>query len=530
MKMTSMRSFGILLIALTLFSCKKEATRWRTDWLLPVLHDTLTLNQYYNDSTLSINGSQIDVNLSRTILDLGLSDLIQIPDTTIAQQYQANFTVNNVSPGFMFVNSIKTHELDLGDIQLKKVRVSSGQIQLKVYNPLNTAVLYQIELPGVMQNGQVFVQNYTVAPGTVQNPTIATETINLSGYEIDLGGLQGLEFNQLQSKLTLKTDPNGQTVSIYNNQIFKFEAAFQNLRFDYAKGFFGATVIAGQEQFNLPYLDLITNGSISLPDLDLGLQIENGFKMALRAQVDELSATNTQGQSVSLNAPSIGPSMYLAPATGSWNTLQPSTLNLQFNQNNSNIKAYLENLGANQQVTYQLQPNPWGNTSAGHDEAFANSRLRIKMNAQMPMALQADGLTLQDTFDIDLSQDLQKSHVAAATLILDATNAFPFSCDIVLYFMKDGQVWHTVIADAQLVSALQGQVDPSDGLLKKKSKLKIVLPPALVADLQDLNQVAVSANFATTDPGTGLAVQQAVQAHAFLGLQLQLQLQTQIRP
>jgi hypothetical protein len=152
------------------------------------------------------------------------------------------------------------------------------------------------------------------------------------------------------------------------------------------------------------------------------------------------------------------------------------------------------------------------------------------MNAQMPMALQADGLTLQDTFDIDLSQDLQKSHVTAATLILDATNAFPFSCDIVLYFMKDGQVWHTVIADAQLVSALQGQVDPSDGLLKKKSKLKIVLPPALVADLQDLNQVAVSANFATTDPGTGLAVQQAVQAHAFLGLQLQLQLQTQIQP
>ena len=90
MKMTSMRSFGILLIALTLFSCKKEATRWRTDWLLPVLHDTLTLNQYYNDSTLSINGSQIDVNLSRTILDLGLSDLIQIPDTTIAQQYLAS--------------------------------------------------------------------------------------------------------------------------------------------------------------------------------------------------------------------------------------------------------------------------------------------------------------------------------------------------------------------------------------------------------------------------------------------------------
>jgi hypothetical protein len=246
-----------------------------------------------------------------------------------------------VSPGFTFVNSVKTHALDLGDILLKKVRVQSGQIELKVYNPLNTAVLYQIELPGVSQNGQVFVQNYTVAAGTVQNPSIATETINLSGYEIDLSGQQALEFNKIQSKLTLKTDPNGQTVSIYNNQVFKYEATFENLRFDYAKGYFGSTLLADQQQFTLPYLDKITGGSLSLPDLSLDVQIENGFKMALRAQIEQLNATNTQGQSVSLNAPSIGPSMFLAPAVGSWNNLQPTSLSLHFDANNSNIKNYI---------------------------------------------------------------------------------------------------------------------------------------------------------------------------------------------
>ena len=84
------------------------------------------------------------------------------------------------------MNSVKTHALDLGDIQLKKVRVQSGQIEIKVYNPLNTAVLYQIELPGVSQNSQVFIQNYTAVAGSIQNPTIATEIIDLSGYEIDL--------------------------------------------------------------------------------------------------------------------------------------------------------------------------------------------------------------------------------------------------------------------------------------------------------------------------------------------------------
>ena len=148
----------------------------------------------------------------------------------------------------------------------------------------------------------------------------------------------------------------------------------------------------------------------------------------------------------------------------------------------------------------------------------------------MPMALNADGLTLQDTFDIDLYKDLNKSHVTGATLLLDATNAFPVACDIVLYLMKDGQVAHTIIADAQLAASTLGQLDPLDGLLKKKSKIKIVLPPSVVSDLKDLNQVAVSASFSTTDPQTGLATQQAIQANAFLALQIQMQLQTQIRP
>lgn len=529
--MYKMRIFTLVLVVAVLFSsCKKEATRWHSDWLFPVLKDTLSLTNFYNDSTLSVSGSQININLSRTLFDLGLSDLIKIPDTTISQQYQANFTVSNVTPGFTFVNNVKTHELALNDIQLKMVRVQSGQIRLKVYNPLNTSVIYQIELPGVSQNGQVFVQSYNVAAGSVQNPTIAIQTINLSGYQIDLSGTQGLQFNQIQSKLTLQTDPAGQTVSIYNNQVFKFEAGFENLRFDYAKGYFGSGLVLAQEQFTLPYLDKITAGTISLPELNLSLQIENGFKMAVRAQIAQMVSTNTQGQAVALVAPSVGPSMYLAPAMGTWNNLQPSTLTLQFDANNSNVKDYIENLGAFHNISYQLQPNPWGNTSAGHDEAFAHSRLRLKVSAQMPMALNADGLTLQDTFDIDLSQDLNRTHVTGATLLLDATNAFPVACDIVLYLMKDGQIAHTIIADAQLAASTLGQLDPLDGLFKKKSKLKIVLPPSVVADLQDLNQIAVSATFSTTDPQTGLATQQAIQANAFLALQIQMQLQSQIRP
>lgn len=515
---------------LLLVACKKEPTRWTTDWEIPVVKDTLDLSNFYNDSTLQINGNQINIALSRTLLNFGISDIVKIPDTTISQQFQSVFTVNNVTPGFTFVNSVKTHELDLADIQLKKIHLKSGRVKLKILNPLNTTVLYQIELPGATQNAVPFVQNFSVAAGSVQNPTVTYETIDLSNYDIDLGGQLGLEFNKLQSKLTLKTDPNGPTVSIYANQLFKYEATFESLVLDYAKGYFGSVLIDEQKSFTLPYLNKVNAGTLDLPNVNLNLSIENGFKVALRGQVSSLQATNLQGQSISLYAPAIGPSFYLAAAQGSWATLQPSSLNLQFNAANSNLEAYLENLGAHQQVAYQIQPNPWGNTSAGHDEAFPNSRLKVKVSASMPLHLGLDGLTLQDTFDLDLQQNLKKTHVESAQMIIEATNAFPMATDLVLYFLQNGQIKHTVIADAQISAANLGQIDPTDGLQKKKSTVVLQLPLELVEQLNSLDQVVVSASLSTLDPTTGLSMTEAVQANAFLAFKLNLKLQTSMRP
>lgn len=525
-----MKIVVFFLLVFIISACKKEPTRWNSDWQFPILKDTLNLSHLYNDSTLNIDGNQIDVALSRTIFDIGLSDLIRIPDTTVSQQFQSVFTIGNVTPGFTFVNSLKTHELDLQDIQLKKVRVLSGRVKFKVFNPLNTSVHYQVELPGVTLNGQAFVQNFIVSAGTVQNPTIAYETIDLSQYEIDLGGLQGLEFNKLQSRLTLKTDPNGPTVSIYANQMFKYEATFQDLAFDYAKGYFGSAIFNEQQSFQLPFFNQVVGGMLDLPNLSMDVSIENGFKVALRGQISSLEAMNTQGQGISLLSPSIGTNVFMSPALGSWSTLQPSNLQVHFDANNSNIENYLEHLGATQNISYQLQLNPWGNTASGHDEAFPNSRLKVKVAASMPLKFSADGLTLQDTFDIDLKQDLTKTHVSSGAILIDATNAFPFATDLVLYFLKDGQIKHSVVADAQISAANLGQVDPIDGLQKKTSQLKIMLPESVLKDLNDLSKIIVQASFSTLDPNTGSAIMQDVQAHAFLAFKLHLLLKTSIRP
>ena len=148
----------------------------------------------------------------------------------------------------------------------------------------------------------------------------------------------------------------------------------------------------------------------------------------------------------------------------------------------------------------------------------------------MPLKFAADGLTLQDTFELNIEQNINRTHVSSGAILLEATNAFPFATDIVLYFLKDGQLQHTVVADAQISAANLGQVDPIDGLQKKKSNLKIPLPEAILNQINELNQVVVQASFATLDPNTGLAIMQDVQANAFLAFKLNLQLKTNIRP
>ena len=151
--------FILLLLTILICSCKKKQTTWNSDWSAPLISDTISLSNLYNDSTLvSSNQTSIDLDLSRTILNLGLSDLIGFPDTTINQNFNLNFSLSNVPAGYTFANTIEEHSFNLNDVQLKKVDVSSGTIKLKVFNSIATKVYFKIILPGITKNGLPFEQ------------------------------------------------------------------------------------------------------------------------------------------------------------------------------------------------------------------------------------------------------------------------------------------------------------------------------------------------------------------------------------
>lgn len=525
-----MKNLLPLILFLTLVACKKKDTTWNTDWVAPAVNDTLRLTSLFNDSTLVAGASNsINVDLTRTLLSIGLSDFLSIPDTTIKQNFNPQVNLSNVPPGYQFVNSIEEHEMSLEPVLLKKIHVSQGGILVKVSNPIGTKAFFTIQLPGITQNGIVFEKNYAVEAGTILNPGIAEEFLDISSYDIDLRGEQGLDYNLIQSKLIIKTDPSGPAISISTSNVFRFEATFSNLKIDYAKGYFGNQIFEEVSTFNVPYFNNITEGSITLPNTSLQIIIENGMKLSLKGKITQATNTNVNGTTVNLSSNQISNDFYVSPATGAWNTLTSTFQQLNFDENNSNIKNYLENLGTSHQIGYRLQLNPWGNVSGGNDEIFPFSKIKLKVKAQLPLSLSANGLTLKDTFNLDLEQDNAKTHIESGTIAMKATNAFPFSCDAVLYLMDSSNViLHTVIANAQISSALLGALDNADGLYKKKSDVDFVLSDAILKDINKIKKVVVEVRFDTPNPNTGLSEMQSIPLGAFLAVKLNAKLNTKI--
>ncbi|MEN9987261.1 MAG: hypothetical protein RLZZ585_300 [Bacteroidota bacterium] len=524
-----MKKTIILCFLIVLVSCKKEETAWNIDVEAPLLHDTLSLKNWVNDSTLTETNGEIEIDVTRTLLDIGLSELIKIPDTSVTQLFSPIITLNNIPPGTTFVNAVEEHSVDLDDIQLKSILVKDGRVKVKVYNPLGTKVLFKVQMPGVTQNGVMFEQNYSVDAGSVANPTIQEEWLELSNYQIDLRGVSGLEYNILQTKLSLTTDPNGVPVSISSAYDFKFEASLTDIKVDYAKGYFGSKVFSDVADFNIDFLSKITEGTLDLPETALQITIENGIKVPVRGQIHYLKNTNQLGNTVSLTSPEIGPSFYISPAVGAWSSLQSNSQELSFDPVNSNLETFLENLGAANEASYEVQLNPWGNTSAGNDEAFPNSRIKVKASAQLPLKLGLDGLTLRDTFDINLKQNDEKTHVESGLIYLDVSNAFPFSCDPVLYLMtEDGQILHTLIGSSQISSCEMAAIDPLDGLKKQPSHIEFLLEKEALSDLSIIKKIIVEARFDSPNASTGLSEPKQVQAKAFLSFKLRMKLNTKV--
>lgn len=516
----------ILTFAVLLSSCKKENTVWETDWSAPIINDTLSLSHLVNDSTLTETSGFYYVDLNRTLLNRGVNDVLTIPDTVVSKTSQMYNLL--ISPGFVFNNSLSENDLGFGDVELKQIISSKGIIEFTVKNPIETRAFFTINLIGVIKDGIPFSEEIVAEAGTIANPTTVTAIFDMSGYSFNLTGVDGNERNILTSQVIVKSDPFGPSVQLTTSHFVKVDVGLKGIELAYARGYFGNQIVSDTTDFNLELMKLVQSGMVDIPGSTIKFEIENGIKVGATGLLTNLKSTNSSGNAVSLAHPQIGTAFTMNPATGGWSGITPSIKEIIFNESNSNVEQFIENLGYNYEAGYKVEINPWGNISAGSDEIYPDSRFKVRVHANLPLAVGFDGLVVQDTFPVDLAQTSTTARVTKGELMLKATNGFPISANVKLIMLNANKsVIHTVNGSQMVQSSEYGTLDASLGIKVMKSDIKWVLSSDVLDDLDDIKYIIVQSAFNTPNPSTMVNEQYQIPAGAFLGVKLRTRFTTE---
>lgn len=519
--------FTILTFALLLSSCKKENTVWETDWSAPLINDTLSFNNLVNDSTLENVSGYYVVNFNRTLIDRGVNEVLTIDDTIISNTFSTGFPFL-IQPNTEFFSDESENDLSFSDVELKQIIPSKGFLDITVENPVETKALFNVKLVGVSKNGIPFSEDIYAEAGTIANPSSVSATFDLSGYSFDLTGILGNERNILTSKVTVTSDPAGPAVQLTTAHVVKVNVGIRGVELAYARGYFGNQIVSDTTDLNLDILNIVQSGAVDIPASTIKFEIENGIKVGATGLLTKLTSENSSGNIVALAHPQVGTAFTMNPATGGWNGLNPSIKELLFDQSNSNVEEYIENLGWKNTAGYKVEINPWGNISAGSDEIYPDSRFKVRVHANLPLSIGFDALTVQDTFPVDLTQNSSSTRVTKGELLLKASNAFPISADVKLIMLDANKaVIHTVIGSEIIQSAEYGTLEASTGLKVKNSDIKWVLGSEVVDDLNEIKYIIVQSAFNTPNPNTLINEQFQIPAGAFLGVKLRTRFTTE---
>lgn len=503
---------GLLFFDCLFVSCHKTAPSWDTQVLAPVVNANLSINDILTSNYLKSNpDSSVSLVYTDSLYGLNLDTLLKIPDTVLVYDTATpiSYTFN---PGqIMFFSSPypATTLYPIGSVQLVQGIIQSGYLVYTLTNPLSQPVDYYYKVFNIILNNTDTLEIKTV----VAPKTTLTDSINLSGYNIDFTGPTHNGYNDISSGIQVHLDPNASPLAVKASQkLVDADITFRNVVPHYAKGYFGTTTKTfGPQSVNFPVFSKIIAGKLNLQNVSVNLAIKNGFGVDASLFLSELYSYNSHtGDTIKLSAPGVGiinSTIHVNRATATNNPaspVDPSLLNFAINPSNSNILQWLDNIPT--AIGYKLQviTDPLGNVSGSNDFAYYGYGINANINVTIPLSLIADNLTLVDTLAVNFagSGDAASKHVKSGTLTLYATNGFPFSAGIQLYLLnKNNMVYDSVCVPAQSIIA-SAPVNANTGIVisPKSSVLTISLDAAHTQELFNTKNIMLEARFNMGNP------------------------------
>jgi len=432
-----------LLLLLLVMGCRKiiQEPLWDVDLLAPLAVSTLSITDLVQDSLISVDAdNSLKLVYDNNVFSLKLDSLFEIPDTAIANTFSLPISIT-VPAGAKFLDNTTETRYQLQGVELTQALIRTGSAEVNLINDTDEGILFTYTIPIAIKDGDTLrISEFIAAQSTL------TKTLDLAGYSLDLRGEDLNDFNTLVTNVTATMNPAAfGPYTIKQTDIVTSSTVFSDIVPEHAVGYFGDRSFSiSADTVGADIFKNIPSGSFDFNQFDVTLELRNSIGAELSANISRLVSINeAQNDTATLQHAFIGTEIFVDRAAEVFSTYPPvSTSNhiIQLDQTNSNLDELIENRPDLFGYTIDLQINPLGNVSNGHDFVYYNTGIDLFLSAEIPICISAEDLVFIDTVEFNLSDDdktarEQGDRVQSGNLILYADNGYPFHAGIQLFLL-----------------------------------------------------------------------------------------------
>lgn len=361
-----------------------------------------------------------------------------------------------IFPAQSVVNQTDDVTVQFADRKLTYIEAKSGKLHITVLNSVPQPLTLKYTLVGAYNNlGKPLVE-YTTVPAAVDSlhPGIVDSTLDISGYAINLTGHNGSEFNTYTQNVQANIVSNGQVEHITLADSLNIKYQLQGIEPSYIKGYVGRDTVISADSASFSFLNIFKSGTIGLQNVNMNFTATNDIGVGGQVKINRLTAfSSINNDSVQLSGSVVGQPLNITPATDF--PLTPSINTLTLNNSNSNIGNMLGILPNKLLYNVRVQTNVNGNNGQYRQFAYLSSNLNIDLNAEIPLSLIANNLTLQDTVGFNISNaNTSLNGINGGTLNIIVENKYPITANLtmVVYDSLYNPV-DTILSNAQIAAA-----------------------------------------------------------------------------
>lgn len=429
----------------------------------------------------------------KTLPSRDIRDLFSLPDKTATISFDLPAGTLPASSSNTYVGTVDRQiDLALSPEQLREVLLKDGTLAHALLLSKQTSP------PGLPLEATITLLD--IVHKTSQQPL--TITVGNGAGSVPLADyVMQLVNNRFTVRVDLFIKPHPATY-IPPATLANVQLGFNDMAFDYIKGFFGDQVaqLPPQSLELTVFRSTLKDASVSFVEPQLFLKAVNDYGVPCEVSFSVLRAKKGSA-TLPIQTNPASPVTLAAPATlGSSAT---TVLNVTNAQDILNFEP--------EQLEYTAAARINKGRSSGDNFMADTSKLHVSLITEVPLYGRVTGVTVLDTLSVDL-RNLSETKVSESFLKVAAQNEMPLDAFIQIYLMNEAyQVQDSLFADNQTYLVKASQVDNAGDLqqpgvtnlelglqperLTKLFSSRYLLVKAVMSTARDINDVFLNVKF-----------------------------------